>query len=106
MAQVRSTTSERRRLALGRATAARILEDPDLLVLGRSNLSRLRSGATRSGLVLLEEWALTIKRGPEAVAEILREDSEHGHDMRQQSPFAGILTNRERWSILEEVYGT
>ena len=106
MAQVRSTTSERRRLALGRATGARILDDPDLLDMGRSNLSRLRGDATPSGLVLLDEWASTIKRGPEAVAEILREESEHGHDMRQQSPFAGVLTNAERWSILEEVYGT
>lgn len=82
MAQVRSTTAERRRLALGRATAARVMEEPDLLELGESNLARLRRGATQSGLVLLDEWALTIERGPEAVAESLREDSEHGHDMR------------------------
>ena len=104
MAQPRSTTSERRRLALGQATAARILEEPDLLDVGRSNLRQLRSGATQSGLVLLAEWALIIECGPEAVAEVLGEDSERGHDMRQQSPFAGVLSDRARWSVLEEVY--
>lgn len=74
--------------------------------MGRSNLSQLRGGATRSGLVLLDEWALVIERGPEVVAEVLREDSERGHDMRQQSPFAGVLSDSQRWSVLEEVYGT
>lgn len=52
-----------------------------------------------------DEWQARLDAGADAVIEILTDPGEHGHDMRQTAPFAGTLSNRERWAILREVHG-
>jgi len=103
---VRDDISERRQLAVGRAIAAKVRADPDrVLALGRRNLARMRAmpSLKRAGR-WLDEWERVINEGSAAVAELLSEQGEHGHDMRRTMPFAGALTNEERWAVLREVY--
>jgi hypothetical protein len=102
----RDDLPERRRLALGRATAAKIVADPSLLDVARDNLRRRRARrASPFSQQLLDEWESIVDAGPQAVAAALTDPGEHGHDLRQESPFAGVLTDRERWAVLQGVYG-
>jgi hypothetical protein len=100
----RDDLPERRRLALARATASRIRDDPALLQVGRENLPAIRAHSGGLALNLCDEWEHLIAAGPEAVADALVDPTEHGHDLRQQSPFAGVLTNEERWAAIGSVY--
>jgi hypothetical protein len=44
-----------------------------------------------------------LDEGPGAVRRALLDPSEHGHDMRQMTPFAGLLSDRERNLVLNAV---
>lgn len=89
---------------MARATAQRILADPSLLKIGREQLPAVRAHSAGSALALCNEWQALIDAGPEAVAAALIDPSEHGHDLRQVSPFAGVLTDQERWAVIAAVY--
>ena len=69
--------------------------------LAEVNLSTMGEvvGSNSSGR-LLAEWRLLLDDGPGSVRSMLLDQSEHGHDMRQMTPFAGLLTVGERSAAL------
>jgi hypothetical protein len=84
-------TSYRRQLAIGVAIAHKLRTDPEpIIAIGRRNLARLRARQdARRAARWLDEWESTLAEGPSAVIAILESPSDHGHDMRQMTPFAG-----------------
>ncbi len=86
---------DRRSLSLAEAVVARIDAEP-----GR--LEKVRAWARRFSTPALQEWQ-EILRGswPEIREVLLRPDAE-GQRLRQNSPFVGILTPQERWSIYRD----
>lgn len=50
-----------------------------------------------------EAWADVLALPLEEVRKAMTEDSDRGHDLRQNSPFAGMLSEPERRRILEAV---
>lgn len=48
---------------------------------------------------LHDEWAAVLQGDWPGIRARLLEDSERGARLRQNSPFCGILTPRERWAI-------
>ena len=88
-----------RSLALHREVAERLRRDPELLEAARERVERwLVEGSVH------EEWATSwrsvIDAGLEAVIEVLTDIDPASHDLRQVSPFAGVLDPRTRWTIL------
>ena len=101
MSQVFRSDHERldeRSLALHAAVAAKIRRNPALIERARANLYRWRASLSGSWM---DEWQ-TILDGPlEGVVACLNERSERATRLRQSSPFAGLLTSRERRAIYE-----
>ncbi len=88
-------------LELGRRTAARLRQQPDLLQLAHDNLarwSRLNSGSP-SLLRCYDEWRKILDVSLDEICAVLTADSEEGRRLRQNSPFAGILSAREVWEV-------
>jgi hypothetical protein len=50
-----------------------------------------------------EEWETVLSRPLPEVKRILTEDSQRARDLRQNSPFAGALSEPERRKILDEI---
>ncbi len=94
-------------LALAAATAAAVQRD-----FGRAQrlaeenlvLAEKLVGAT-SARRWLDEWRRVIESGPEAVRCAFLEEGEHGHDMRQMSPFSGVLPDEVRRAVLDATDG-
>lgn len=87
---------ERRSLWLHRAVAGRVAIDPErALARARANLDRMRS-AHGSDIPSLRQWAAILDRGPEEVMRVLVAENPVAAELRQNSPFAGILTDRQR----------
>ncbi|MFV2022212.1 helix-turn-helix domain-containing protein [Micromonospora sp. LOL_023] len=89
-------------LWLHHAVAGRLVADPDLVLQkAASNLERLRAihpdGMTRHWL---DRWAEVLTGGTEVVLETLTSRSALADELRQNSPFAGVLTEAERQSVL------
>lgn len=80
------------------ALAERLLADPTLVDRARLRVVNwLQSGSVHRRYA--EAWRMLLDRPlPELVAA-LPEISEQMHDLRQVSPFAGVLDARTRWRI-------
>jgi len=91
------------------AMHARVVEelerDPSLVRIASENIARWsRRNADSPGLMACyAEWGTILARGLAEVVRVLKDKSEEGDRLRQNSPFAGILTPQEVWRIKSEV---
>lgn len=96
---------EKRSIALHRAIADRIRTNPRLMEKARENLQKYLDQFAQENRPLpksLSEWQdILTNRSREAVLEFLVSSGETAGRLRQSSPFAGILTPKERWKIYE-----
>jgi excisionase family DNA binding protein len=98
----RLTSDQERSLWLGHAAAGKLVADPSgVLQRARENLAELRvvhsRGASRRWL---DEWE-SLLRGPlDRILEALTSRAPRFRELRQNSPFAGVLTEQERQRVL------
>ena len=92
---------EARSLAMHELIARKIERDPALLDIARCNIQRWRDRWKQEAPSWLNEWQELLKQPWERVAALITEPSERAARLRQSSPFAGVLTNGERWRIHE-----
>lgn len=98
----RLTRDQRRSLWLGHAVAGRLVADPErVMSLARNNLLRLQQAHPRGGAARrLAEWE-RILRGPlSGVLDALTTRSPRARELRQNTPFAGVLSEDERLAVL------
>ena len=85
------------------AIASHLVTDPDL-VLGRARENLDRFSVIHTGTMAqrwLNLWRVTMDAGPDQVLGVLVSDSPQAAELRQNSPFAGILRADERKAVLE-----
>jgi hypothetical protein len=75
---------------------AKLQQFPDLLTKVKFNIDSFKAGVDPRSLHYIQEWDAHFNKGPEHLFAIALEDSEHADDLRQCSPFGGILTDEER----------
>ena len=93
------TREERRSIALHRAIAVRLTEDPDrVLARARRTLGRMKASSP-SAAPLLREWSVLLDRPLEALLPVLTDPSPWARELRQVTPFAGVLSARERAGV-------
>ena len=93
---------ELRSLWLNRAIAGKLAADPQgVLRVARDNLARFteihRDGAVEHWL---NRWRTILNGGPEAVMRTLTSEAPEAIELRQTSPFPGVLSESERQSVL------
>ena len=97
------TREELRSLWLNRAVAAHLARDPErVLTRARKNLERfseIHSGSTVQHW--LKRWQNVLAQGPEVVMETLTSSAPEAAELRQNSPFPGVLPETERRDVLE-----
>ena len=96
------TGDQRRGLALGQAVAELLLRDPDrVLEMARSNLVSMQAlHAHREGKHRLHEWSALLNGPVSSIADVLRSPEPHACELRQNSPFAGVLSQHQRLAVL------
>jgi excisionase family DNA binding protein len=85
------------------AIASRLVTEPDL-VLGRAKENLERFSAIHAGTTAahwLSLWRAALDAGPDRVLTVLVSDAPQAAEMRQNSPFTGILPPGERRAVLE-----
>jgi len=87
-----------RSLALARAVVEKIDADPRRAGLSKAKAVCEKWARRRHDPAALE-WLEILKRPWEEVRAVLLDESEEGARLRQNSPFCGILTPKERWRI-------
>lgn len=85
-----------------RAIAERLQADPSVIERARRRTASWRS----SGEVhpeYVQAWERLLDGPVDDLCSLLVDPGERGTALRQVSPFAGVLSARERWRILEGV---
>jgi len=99
MTVVTHQLAEERSLALHSEVARRLRERPELLDAARE---RVR-GWLETGCVSrhwAEAWDEVLTGALDDVIALITDSSQRARDLRQSSPFAGVLEPRVRWEIL------
>jgi hypothetical protein len=92
---------EVRSLAMHALIARKIERDPALLAVAHRNVERWCARWKESPPAWLSEWRELLSRPWQDVAAFITEPGERATRLRQSSPFAGVLSNEERWRIHE-----
>lgn len=92
-----------RLLWLHGAVAGRLVLDPDRVIAkAKANLARLQSIHRRGRVTAsLAEWGRILDQGVDAVFETLTSRSPRAAELRQNSPFAGVLPEATRRRALD-----
>jgi hypothetical protein len=86
---------------LARRIASGLPLHPEWLELARTNLerwSRLNSNSL-SLLRCYDEWEKLLERSVSEICTALTDETDEGQRLRQNSPFAGVLSPDEVWEI-------
>lgn len=92
-----------RSLWLNRLVVGELTRDPDrALAIARDNITRWREIHARRPAILaaLNRWSEILDEGVESIVATLTGQSEEAEDLRQNSPFAGVLSQEQREQAL------
>lgn len=93
------TREDRRSLALHQAIAERLAREPGrVLAQARRTLSRMQAASPGTS-PLLREWAVLLDRPVPALLPVLTDPGSWARELRQVTPFAGVLSARERAAV-------
>ena len=96
---------EQRILAQHRIIAQRLLADPEPIIQSAAN--NLRRWSERYGdderPCWMEQWRQLLTAPPTVIAHLLTARSEEANRLRSSSPFAGVLSPRERWALYRDI---
>jgi excisionase family DNA binding protein len=99
----RLSRDQRRSLWIGTAVAGKLVTDPTrVLTQARENLARMRAQHRRGQAQRwLKDWEHLLNGPLEAVVEVLTAKTPYAREMRQNSPFANVLTQNERLQVID-----
>jgi len=94
-----TTREDRRSLALHEAIAQRLLEDPEGVLRRARRTLTLAMKRHPGAQALLEEWDLVLGLPLPDLVEVLRDPRPRARELRQVTPFAGVLSASERTRV-------
>jgi len=94
-----TTREDRRSLALHEAIARRLVEDPDRVMERARRTLALMTEKHPSAAPLLREWRAILRRPTSDVVDLLLDPHPRARELRQVTPFAGVLSPAERADV-------
>ena len=88
-------------LELGRRVAEKLREQPALVDFARANLARWSqpNSSAPSLMRCYAEWQQVLSRPLGEICTLLCSESDNAQRLRQNSPFAGVLSPAEVWEV-------
>ena len=97
--------SDRLSYELHAGIADKLLQNPSKVIeIARDELQRVRE-AGRSN-VYESLWLAVLAEPPETIVRVLLDDSDRGQDLRSHSVFKRVITQDERWDIIDRLSPT
>lgn len=98
----RLTRDQERSLWIAYAVAGHIVNNPfTVLVLARNNLKVMRQSSRGQARIWLNEWEKLVEGPVEDLLAMLTSRSPKARELRQNSPFSGLLAEEQRIQVLE-----
>lgn len=103
MNRPRLTYEQERSLWLHREVLDQLMHDPDrVLSIAQDNIERFKHVHRPDGMAVrsLNQWQSAIDDGLDELIAILIGTDERSSQLRQNSPFAGVLSDEQRMKVL------
>jgi hypothetical protein len=94
--------AELRSIALHEAIGAELLRRPELVQAARDRLLGTADQQVTHPHYR-EAWLALLAEPLEGIVQLIAADTERGRELRQATPFAGLISARERWRIWRAV---
>jgi hypothetical protein len=94
-----------RSLILHREVARRILARPAVIDRARARVAGWRARRSVSSHYI-DAWEQVLRGAAQEIADAIVAETEQLDDLRQVSPFAGVIDPRTRWRLLKDGSGT
>lgn len=94
---------KQRSIWLNRLVIGELTRDPERVIgIARDNISRWREVHAQRPTILssLDRWNAILDEGVESIVDTLTAESESAEDLRQNSPFAGVISQEVREQAL------
>ncbi len=99
---VRLTRDQERSLWIAYAVAGQIVNNPSVaLILARKNLKVLRQSSRGQARIWLDEWEKLVDGPVGDLLATLTSRAPKARELRQNSPFSGLLTEKQRHHVIE-----
>jgi hypothetical protein len=94
-------------IALHKAVVVKLRENPEfVLQKANSNLLKTEKKVTgKSGASWIYDWKNALNGSVENLVKFMLDTSEYANSLRQVSPFAGVLSNKERMTAINSIKG-
>lgn len=89
-------------LELHRLIVGKLRSDPAVYERMVARMPRYLSFDDPHGMIYRERWAAVVEQGMDAIEALALDPGERGQVMRSCSPFAGVLTEKERQQFLRQ----
>lgn len=99
----RFSREEEKSLRLHQALLTPMLAEPDVVISkARNNLSRWSGMHRPDGMTAryIEDWKRILDDGLDAIVEVVISPTQEARELRQNSPFAGVLPDETRRQVL------
>jgi len=93
------TREDRRSLALHEAISRRLIENPERVMERARHTLGLMTAKNAGAAPLLNEWDAILSRPISDVVDVLLDPQSRARELRQVTPFAGILSATERADV-------
>jgi excisionase family DNA binding protein len=103
LTRTRFTREEEKSLRLHQALLMPMLAQPDVVISkARDNLNRWSGMHRPDGMTVryLEDWKRILNDGLDAIVEVVISPNQEARELRQNSPFAGVLPDETRRQVL------
>jgi hypothetical protein len=94
--------AELRSIAYHRRVGERLLAEPGLIELARARLAQWERDG-RCATAVAARWHGKLALPPRDLESFLGRDDDEARELRQSTPFAGVLDPRERWALWRRV---
>lgn len=104
LAVPRLTREEEKSLRLHQALLTPMLAQPDVVMSkARDNLHRWSGMHRRDGMTVryFEDWKRILDNGLDALIDVVNSPTQEARELRQNSPFAGVLPDETRRQVLQ-----
>jgi len=93
---------DQRSLQLHRLIADKLRREPQRFGQVLATLEHWRAAVDPRAQPYVERWQAMARQGLDACLQAATEDTDQGRALRQASPFAGILTHKERFAFFRQ----
>lgn len=83
--------------------ASKLRANPSLINIAKRNLLEISKELPKNSVTVME-WEIILKCNIDSICDFIVQNNDHLQELRQSSPFSGMITTEERRNLREKIF--